>query len=263
MAKKSTKVGAKASKNYGWKPDLPDHRDHVYGVMRTGPLPTSVDLRAMMPPVYDQGQLGSCTGNAIAAGFSFAKYKETSDASKTFFTPSRLFIYYGERVVEHTVSQDAGAQIRDGIKVVAQRGVCSEKTWPYNIAAFKKKPTPAAFAEGLLNQAVSYERVPQTADAMKTCLASGFPVIFGFTVYEAFESDEVAKTGILNMPTSSEKSLGGHAVLCVGFLEKTKQFIVRNSWGDSWGQHGYFLMPYQYLLNANLADDLWTIRTTE
>lgn len=256
MAKKNLE------RSYGWRPDLPDHRDHVYAVARvTGPLPTSVDLRANCPPVYDQGELGSCTGNAIAAAYAFAKRKELD--SKTFIAPSRLFIYYGERALEGTISQDAGAQIRDGIKVVAKSGVCMEKTWPYVISQFKKKPSKAAFDEGLKNQAVTYARVPQTKDAMRACLASGFPVVFGFSVYEAFEGDAVASTGVLNLPTHKEQMLGGHAVLCVGYDDKTQRFLVRNSWGTGWGMAGYFTMPYTYLLNDNLASDLWTIRTVE
>jgi len=259
MVKKSSV----SKKNYGWHPDLPDHRDHIFAAapIRKDLLPTKIDLRGTCPPVYDQGQLGSCTGNAIAGAYAFAKAKETGGT--TFMTPSRLFIYYNERAMEHTIKQDAGAQIRDGIKTVVKSGVCTEKTWPYVITAFKKKPSAAAFKEGLLNQAVSYARVPQTLEAMKTCLASGFPVVFGFSVYEAFESAEVAKSGVLNLPTASEQCLGGHAVLCVGFDDASQRFIVRNSWGASWGQSGYFTMPYAYLLNSNLADDLWTIRTVE
>ena len=248
---------------YGWKPDLPDHRDRVYAAPRRaiGVMPPKVDLRPMCPPVYDQGDLGSCTGNAIAAAFAFAKKKEEPKAS--FFTPSRLFIYYNERVMEHTVSQDAGAQIRDGIKSVAKQGVCLEDTWPYAPRDFKKKPSKVAYSEALLSQALTYERVPQSLAHMKGCLASGFPFVFGFSVYEGFESDAVAKTGKLKMPGPTEAALGGHAVLCVGYTESTKRFLVRNSWGTDWAQKGYFTMPYEYLLNSNLSDDLWTIRTVE
>ena len=98
---------------------------------------------------------------------------------------------------------------------------------------------------------------------MKGCLASKFPFVFGFTAYESFESPKVAKTGILGMPASDEKVVGGHAVMAVGYDDATRMFIVRNSWGSSWGQKGYYRMPYAYLTDSNLASDFWTIRSVE
>jgi len=248
---------------YGWKPDLPDHRDHTYSAPRrvTKALPKKVDLRPKCPPVYDQGDLGSCTGQSVAAVFAFAKKKEQPKAP--FMAPSRLFIYYNERVMEGTVSVDNGAQIRSGIKSVVKQGVCREALWPYDIPSFKKKPPKTAYVEGKLNQAISYERIAHSLNHMKACLASGFPFVFGFSVYEGFESEQVARTGKLNMPGAKEPSLGGHAVVAVGYNDTTERFLVRNSWGPDWGLKGYFTMPYGYLLDANLSDDFWTIRTVE
>ena len=87
--------------------------------------------------------------------------------------------------------------------------------------------------------------------------------MFGFTVYESFESDAVAQTGNMPMPNSAEQVIGGHAVLAVGYDNEDRVFIVRNSWGEGWGDAGYFYMPYAYLLDDNLADDLWTIRVVQ
>lgn len=246
-------------KKYGWVPDLPDGRDHLYSapVSRVGPLPPHVDLRPGCPPVYDQGQLGSCTANAIGAAIQFDRTKQ---ALKPDFVPSRLFIYYNERVIENSVSSDNGAQIRDGIKAVAKLGACDETLWPYDIAKFAKKPPARAYKAALKSKAASYCRVARTLTQMKGCLASGFPFVLGFTVYEGFESDEVAKTGVLNMPTATEKTLGGHAVLAVGYDDPSQRFIIRNSWSADWGQKGYFTMPYAYLMDENLSDDFWTIR---
>jgi C1A family cysteine protease len=247
-------------KKYGWKPDLPDHRDQMYAapVAAVATLPKKVDLTAQCPAVYDQKQLGSCTANSIAAAVEFdLKKQKVAD-----FMPSRLFIYYNERVIEHTVKEDAGAMIRDGMKVINKLGVPHEKLWPYsdaNPGPFEEKPSDAAFKDGLQHKATTYQRVPRVLRSMKARLASGYPFVFGFTVYESFESEEVAKTGDVPMPGASEKTLGGHAVLAVGYDDDTQRFIVRNSWGPKWGKQGYFTLPYAYLLDDNLSDDFWTV----
>ena len=244
---------------YGWRPDLPDHRDRRYALRRGGAaLPPAVDLRALCPPIYDQGSLGSCTGNAIAAAIQFdlIRQQESSD------TPSRLFIYYNERVMEGTVSEDAGAEIRDGIKSVATLGAPPETDWPYNVAQFAAKPPDPVYVTALSDKVLTYERIDNTQlDLMKDCLVAGLPFVFGFTVYESFESEAVAQSGVVELPASGEQVVGGHAVMCVGYDDATGRFIVRNSWGVDWGKEGYFTMPYAYLTNQNLADDFWAIQT--
>jgi C1A family cysteine protease len=246
---------------YGWIPDLPDQRDHTYAVAAhlVTDLPDSVDLRDQCPDVYDQGRLGSCTGNAIAAALEFDRMKQNLDD----FTPSRLFIYYNERVMEGTVDSDSGAQIRDGIKSVAQQGDCPETEWPYDISKFADAPPQSCYDDALQYKAVQYQSVSQNLADMQGCLASGYPFVFGFTAYESFESAPVARTGNLPMPRSDEQVVGGHAVLAVGYDNQDQVFIVRNSWAEGWGDAGYFYMPYAYLLDDNLADDLWTIRLVQ
>ena len=250
---------SKNKRHYGWQPDVPDHRDHLYAapVVHLAKLPAKVDLRTKCPPVYDQGNLGSCTANAIGAAVQFDRRKQKL---KPDFAPSRLFLYYNERVMEHSVNADAGAQIRDGIKSVASQGDCPEKEWPYDIAKFTVKPDAACFKNALNYKAVQYQRVPQILNQMKGCLASGYPFVFGFSVYTEFENDTVAKTGVLNMPGQTEKMLGGHAVMAVGYDDTLQRFIVRNSWSAKWGMKSYFTISYAYLIDSNLADDLWTIR---
>lgn len=252
------------TQHYGWTPDLPDHRDLRYAVVRpealAKPLPPMVDMRLQCPPVYDQGQLGSCTANAIGGAFQFELMRQ----KLPIFNPSRLFIYYNERVLEGTVSQDSGAQLRDGIKSVATLGVCDEKLWPYNIKKFAKKPTKTSFTKAKKNQALQYTRLNNAnISELKSCLATGNPFVFGFTVYQSFESATVAQTGIMPMPSKTESVLGGHAVMAAGYDDSKKAFIIRNSWGDAWGQKGYFLMPYDYITSTDLADDFWTITQVE
>ena len=216
-----------------------------------------MDLRPQCPPIYDQGQLGSCTANAIAGALQFDEIKEKQPQ---VFTPSRLFIYYNERVIEHTVNTDSGAQIRDGIKTIAAQGDCPENLWPYHITEFAVKPPQKCYDQALKFKAIQYQRLTQITNQMKGCLASGYPFVFGFTVYESFESPQVAKTGHAPMPAPSEKVIGGHAVVAVGYNDSQSWFIVRNSWGPSWGMNGYFTLPYTYLLDNNLSNDFWTIR---
>jgi C1A family cysteine protease len=247
----------------GWVPDVPDHRDQLYAapLAHLQSLPKAVDLRPQAPrEVYDQGQLGSCTGNSIAGAIEFDLIKQK--AAKVF-TPARLFIYYNERVIEHTTSSDSGAQIRDGVKSIAKLGAPPETLWPYsdkNPGPFLEKPSDAVYAEAIKHKVTSYQRVARSLSQIKGCLASGYPFVFGFSVYESFESEEVAKTGNAPMPGPTEQMLGGHAVLAVGYDEGTQRILVRNSWGAGWGQGGYFTLPYAYLLDGNLSDDFWTIR---
>jgi C1A family cysteine protease len=245
-------------KRYGWVPDLPDQRDHIFAappaVLTT--LPPSIDLREQSPKeIYDQGQLGSCTANAIAAAFEFDLLKQ----HLTDFMPSRLFIYYNERVKLGTVDVDSGAMIRDGIKSVSKQGVCAETSWPYDISTFTHQPPKACYDEALGNRATSYQRVPRTLGQLKGCLAHGYPIVFGFSVYESFETREVAQTGVVPMPQADEQALGGHAVLAVGYDDASGRFLVRNSWGSGWGQDGYFTMPYAYLTERSLSSDFWAI----
>jgi len=250
------------SHRYGWQPDLPDQRDHLFAV--PGPLaaqlPASVDLRTKCPPVLDQGQLGSCTANALANAHLFNQLNQPGGED---LLSSRLFIYWNERNLEGSVDSDAGAQIRDGIKVLAKLGAPPESLWPYDIAKFAKKPPAKAYQTALSHQALTYQRVTQSLPQLKGALAMGFPVVFGFTVYESFESQAVAKTGIAPLPGPTERSVGGHAVMAVGYDDSKQVFRVMNSWGREWGQKGFFTLPYAYLTSSELAADFWTLRLVE
>lgn len=255
-------VEHKKSNRYGWNKDRPDARDHEFrgDVMPVQILPSKIDLTSGMPDtVFDQGQLGSCTANAIAMAVWFDMKKQKLGD----YAPSRLFIYYNERDMEGTVNSDSGAMIRDGIKSINQIGVCPETDWAYIESQFTWKPNATAYVDAHKMLAVQYKRIYNaiSPSIMKLCLANGIPFVLGFTVYSSFESQAVASTGIVPMPNlQTESILGGHAVLCVGYDDSTKLFKCRNSWGASWGDKGYFYMPYDYLTNVNLADDFWAIQ---
>lgn len=256
-------------KQLNWTPDSPDIRDYKYrkhpewtmGVS-VASLPTSVDLRLLCPPVYDQRQIGSCTANGSAALFQFVSMKEGLTRHLGAAMPSRRFIYHKEMMYEGDCNGDNGAQVRTGLKVLATVGVCSEADYPYsdNVQDYIKPIPNAIFAKAWWNKAITYLALDQDLTQMKTCLAAGYPFVFGFTVYDSFESQAVANTGAVPMPKPNESVLGGHCVVAVGYDDSNSRFIIRNSWSDSWGMAGYCTMPYQYLTNADLSDDFWTLR---
>lgn len=253
---------------FGWVPDVPDFRDHKYkapyGTAKS--IPASADLtriKGYFDP-YDQLKLGSCTGNAIAGALQFDALVQGAPLTEC---PSRLFVYFGERVIEGTVGQDAGASLRDGIKVVSKYGTPPESVWPYSddASTFKKTPSPDAFKAALTDRAVSYRRLTRDASLtqMRAALGvEGKPFVFGFSVYESFMSDAVANTGVVPMPSPGEVLLGGHAVLAVGF-DTLKQLVkCRNSWGTDHGDKGHFYLPFGYFTDRGLSSDFWVIQTT-
>lgn len=240
---------------FGWKPSLPDPRDHVANTA-TLKIAVEVDPRKAMSEPYDQGQLGSCTGNAIAGCVEY----DASLNKAAFGVPSRLFIYYGERVIEGTVSQDSGAYGRDGFKVAKTLGVPPETDWPYDTNRFTEKPPAKAYSDAAKHKIKSYVKVPQSQASVQRVLSNRQTVAFGFSVFESFEGDEIARTGIMPVPGPGERMLGGHEVLIVGYLKQYPHHaLVRNSWGPGWGLGGYFLFPWQVLLDPNMADDFRTI----
>lgn len=200
---------------------------------------------------FDQGQLGSCTANAISAAIIFTQLREAHDKTPNT-VPARLGIYFYERKLEGTVMSDAGAQIRDGIKVVNKTGYVDEKLWPYDVRTFTQEVHPIVRAEHVY----AYKRIQQNVTHMMAALAEGLPFVFGISVYSSFFS---APKGDVPMPKAHERVEGGHALLCVGYDAPRQRFIFLNSWGAGWGQGGYGTIPFDYLADPNLADDMWRI----
>ena len=254
---------------YNLKADAPDHTDVVLKIPADAfPIGPTADLRPLCPPIYNQGRTGSCTGNAAAAAFEFlqlAELRTKAAVGSEVFDPSkyepasRLFIYYNERRLNHDTGVDAGATLRDAIKSLLYWGACPESVWPYIESAALTVPSKEAYHEAIKHRISKYYRYTDL-ESIKHSLAAGFPVIFGITIYQSFESDDVAETGIVPMPIANEKCLGGHALMMVGYDDAKQHVIVRNSWGTEWGDKGYFTLPYAYITNPNLAGDFWTIR---
>lgn len=243
---------------FGYNSDILDERDLWQDFKTLTKYIKTVDLRDQMPPIFDQGKLGSCTSNALSALYQFDEIKQEE---KKQFTPSRLFIYFNGRVMENTVDKDAGESIRDGVKTMNRDGVVPEEMWPYDISKFTTEPTEECYDLAKSHKAVVYKRVKQTLHQLIQCVCEGFPIAFGFQVFQSFLS--IDATGLMPMPLLDEQKLGGHATVICGFDKQKKVFIVRNSWGESWGDKGYFYMPFEFACNDKYCADFWTIRRVD
>ena len=251
---------------YNYKKDHVDNRDfkfHLnFNTINSNLLPNSVDLRRSncVPPALDQFCLGSCVSNATSNAL---RYLLKLDHKKDF-QPSRLFIYYFTRLLQDTVNEDSGCSIRECMKSLATYGCCSENLWPYKIKDFTKMPTEECKKAGLSHtKSFKYMSVNQNLISIKNALAQGFPIIFGISIYDSFENESVIKTGNVPIPNvSSENCLGGHAILLVAYNDISRTFTFLNSWGlgtidNPIGDKGFFTIPYDYVLNSDLASDFW------
>lgn len=226
------------------------------------PSPPVYDPRARWPKPYDQSQLGSCTGNGCAGTVHYVLVREGKqrgvDVNASAQVPSRLFIYFNEREIEGTVSQDAGAMVHDGIKTLHAKGFCFEDSWPYDISKFADTPPQNCYRVSLSHRVKSYHAVDNTSILdLKSTLAGDNPIVFGFAVYPSFMN--VTSDGMMPMPQGDEQPEGGHCVVMVGYDDNKRVFIVRNSWGESWGDKGYFYMPYDFATDPKQCSDFWTV----
>lgn len=269
---------------FGWIRDLPDCRDLHFKAapkaLRMAALkPVCDDIRPLIKsvPCYDQGGIGSCTGNMGAAAVIVQQARQ----GRQLVTPSRLALYYDARALHGWQNQDTGAYIRDIFKVLAKQGAGAEALWPYKESKFKTKPPASYYDKADDQNGLKYERVQQSIGQMKAVLASGGDICLGFTVYESM--GDAGIDGIVNPPGPGERAQGGHAVFVLGYTNDLKAvhsrgsklklpsfakhvkdwFIVRNSWSPKWGDNGYFYMPADYLTNSNLAADLWRLQLLE
>jgi C1A family cysteine protease len=241
--------------NYGFRKDVNFQNDfETISKPCIVSIPPKFSLEAKMPPVYDQGQLGSCTANALCGGVEYLEKQPVS--------PSRLFLYYNERLLQGTTQQDSGSTIGTGITALINYGIVAESVWPYDTNDWNVKPDQQAYTEAKKDLLISFTHLTNL-DVIKESIYRGYPVSFGFQVYEYMESNAMERNGILRLPVPGEKLLGGHAVLAVGYDDDTQMIRVRNSWGAYWGLNGYFDMPYKYITDPNLASDFWAINKME
>ena len=245
------------SKPLGYVKDSFDHRDYKYVPEQTFSLSLAPNkfIITGLPPILDQGYLGSCVSNALANSLRYI-YNKLKRNNNSW---SRLFNYYYSRVLEGTVNIDNGCQIRNAFKVCNKTGSCYEAKWPYTITKFKIQPSVQAVNEAKKNIITKYNRVDQTRNAIKSCLLSSNTLVVGFSCYTNLFSQYTTSTGNITYPLARERYLGGHAVLLVGFDDTAQTYNFMNSWGNKWGNKGFGTIPYRYLEDPNLAGDFWTL----
>lgn len=263
----------------GWKPDLPDHHDFSFAkmVMRASEasgFPVRAEVAKLHKhPIFDQGIVGSCVGQSVSV----------LHALERKVTPrSALFAYWHARALIGETGIDAGAYIRDGIKVTNVEGVPRDDLWPDVPVNVFIEPSVKAEADAEKRRIFNYYRLDaepgvQVArgQAYRACLASGHCFVIGFTVYGNFWQTGY-NGGMAPMPAGQPD--GGHAVLVYGYDDDfanspkgkalaakgvtppRSAYMVRNSWGKDWGDGGNFYMPTQFLESPYLADDAWTVR---
>lgn len=223
----------------------------------TRDLPDAIDLRRFCPPVYDQLHLNSCSANALAAALRFDEIKE---GRSHLPEPSRLFIYFNERDAEHVVSRNAPVSLRDGYHSMAHQGACPERLWPYHVRRFKRRPPASCYAAARRHTAIEYYRIRRALSHLRACLADSFPFVFALAVHRSLFTPAARRTGVIPVPGRRDALVGGHAVLAVGYLHSRRLLIVRNSWGEGWGDRGYGYLPYAFLASSALTWDFWTMR---
>ena len=219
-------------------------------------LPKKVDLRAHMTKIEDQGATSSCVANALAGAYEYWVKRD----SQQDYDVSRLFMYYNARWRNGDQDEDGGSVIQLAMEALKELGACAEKTWPFEKPLLLEKPNRTAYEEASQFKIKEMQQVPLELEAWKQALASGYPVVFGCLLFDSFDECN-QRGGVVPMPSPKDvgrSSHGGHSMCAVGYSDSEKVFIVRNSWGDQWGDKGYCYMPYNYLMNPDFnGGDSW------
>lgn len=241
---------------FGW---LPDTQHHTAPLHRPAPapLPKRVDLRRRLPQPWNQGPIESCTAHALAAALHALHRIEAS----------RLALYWAARAVRGRIAWDSGAMLHHAVKGLERYGVVEERRWPYRpvppnraTGRFLRFSPPARRPPIGRRLAVHGARVERSLAALKSCLAAGHPVVFGFWAHASFWDQAGRPRVLVPEPAPHERRRGGHAVAAVGYDDAVGAFLIRNSWGPRVQQGGHFWIPYPLMLEPRLCVDHWILR---
>ena len=256
-------------KGPGAQIDCHDPRDYMLSSYSPSLMPQVMkqpvaDLRKYVMCVYQQEKSESCTANALCAAFglNLRKQELTLDQGFCYFNPSRLFLYYNTRKYAKSQDADNGASLRNSIKALNRKGVCAESDWPYDLKKSHIEPPQWCYRTAKDNNLSKYQRLSQDIDQFRACLQEECPFVFGFKLFDSFNHSETKKQGLMHMPTQEEREKEFkclHAVVAVGYNDLKRHIVVLNSWGEGWGDRGYFYMPYDFILDPHLCHDFWKI----
>mmetsp|Transcript_53848 Transcript_53848/g.128331 ORF Transcript_53848/g.128331 Transcript_53848/m.128331 type:complete len:396 (+) Transcript_53848:73-1260(+) len=256
MGRKTKNVGGEKVANHGLRAgDSEPDKVSDWSASREGDAPERIDLRKFMTPVENQKQSNSCAANAVAGAYEYICKRYAMEKGDEAGDISRLFIYYVGRKKDqqrkgqaNLAPKDEGMSISGAISVLQLKGACLEENWPFDLGCVNQKPSEACFDQAMDFKISEAVRVPVDLDTMKAVLAEGYPIVFGLKLTKAFfrpPASGLVKTPNPDDPKSAEHGL--HAMLLVGYIERSQCFIVRNSWGEDWGKGGYVYLPYDYV----------------
>ena len=228
-------------------------------VMASERIPSRIDLRGHCTPVEDQGKIGSCTANAVVGALEYHQVV----AGHEIVDLSRLFVYYNARRLGDSEQQDTGATINHVMAATLAYGACPEHMWPYQNAMWKTRPTDDCYAAARQYGAVHFARTALGPDC-KAAVASGLPVVFGISLPGQMLMVEGAQTGRIQKPIGGWlEGGGGHAMLIVGYDDTRNAWLVRNSWGTSYGEQGHVWIDYEVMAHYAWPSEYWTIGEIE
>ncbi len=245
-------------------PSPSDARDFQIGRLfarpvRASDVPETADLRPFCSRIEDQGELGSCGPNALVGAMELINNKSSVPA----FDYSRLFVYGNTRAIMGTFAEDSGVDNRSLFKAAKRFGICREDLWPYDISKFRHVPGRACYRDALKRQVTAYARLRSLEEIMEVVGVQRLGVVIATAVYESFMSEDVANSGFVPIPdTKTEKRLGFHDMLIVGYDRARRLLLVRNSWGAAWGIGGYCWIPFE-VVERGIADEFWAVTSQE